>query len=32
MPIAKVNDLVARGKAKLIGAAVQEALDAACAP
>ena len=32
MAIAKVNDLVARGKAKLVPAAVQEALDAACAP
>ena len=30
MPIAKVNDLVARGKAKLVPAAVQEALDAGC--
>ena len=30
MPITKVNDLVARGKAKLVPAAVQEALDAGC--
>ncbi len=32
MSIEKVNDLVTRGKAKLIGAAVQEAVDAGCAP
>ncbi len=32
MSIEKVNDLVSRGKAKLIGAAVQEAVDAGCAP
>ena len=31
MSIEKVNDLVARGKAKLVGAAVQEAIDAGCA-
>ena len=32
MSIEKVNDLVTRGKAKLVPAAVQEAIDAACAP
>ncbi len=32
MSIEKVNDLVTRGKAKLIPAAVQEAIDAGCAP
>ncbi len=30
MSIEKVNDLVIRGKAKLVGAAVQEALDEGC--
>ncbi len=30
MSIEKVNDLVTRGKAKLIGAAVQEAIDEGC--
>ncbi len=32
MSIEKVNDLVVRGKAKLIAGAVQEAVDAGCAP
>ena len=32
MSIEKVNDLVVRGKAKLVPAAVQEALDAGCDP
>ncbi len=32
MSIENVNDLVVRGKAKLIGAAVQEALDEGCEP
>ena len=32
MSIEKVNDLVKRGKAKLISAAVQEAIDEGCAP
>ena len=32
MSIEKVNDLVVRGKAKLVPAAVQEALDEGCNP
>ena len=32
MSIEKVNDLVVRGKAKLVAAAVQEALDEGCNP
>ena len=32
MSIEKVNDLVVRGKAKLVPAAVQEALDEAARP
>ena len=32
MSIENVNDLVVRGKAKLVPAAVQEALDEGCDP
>ena len=32
MSIEKVNELVSRGKAKLVGAAVAEAVEAGCAP
>ena len=32
MSIEKVNDLVSRGKAKLVGAAVAEAIEEGCAP
>ena len=32
MAIEKVNDLVSRGKAKLVGAAVAEAIEEGCAP